>query len=120
MVLAVDQFRLREDDLETLCAGLDTFSKLPSKPAIAYTHRHQGDLLPLPSLWPKDCLRIVEQCMNDHILGVKAIMNHMPVIQFDPGRNYPFLIANANFQHDLEPTPVQHTRKERPWPISLI
>lgn len=120
LTVAVDQFRIRAQDLDILCTSLETFSRLRSKPAVAYTNKLQGDVLPLPSLWPKDSLSRIEQCMERNILSIKAIMNHIPVIQFDPGRNYPFLIANANFQTDLNITSSATKRKEKPWPISLI
>ena len=120
LTVAVDQFRIRAQDLDILCTSLETFSRLRSKPAVAYTNKLQGDVLPLPSLWPKDSLSNIEQCMGRNILGIKAIMNHIPVIQFDPGRNYPFLIANANFQKDLNINSSEAKHKEKPWPISLI
>jgi molybdopterin-guanine dinucleotide biosynthesis protein A len=122
LATAVDQIRIEHTDVAILCSNITALLSLPHHPAVAYLDPYQGGIMPLPSLWPRRGLPKVQALIREGIYELRATLENMSVIQFDPGRAFERIKSNANRKADLTPASTSRSAmdelREALWPIS--
>ncbi len=123
LATAVDQTRMEHPDLAILCSNITALLSLPHHPAVAYLDPYHGSIMPLPALWPRRGLPKVQALIREGIYELRATLESMSVIQFDPGRAFDRIKSNANRKMDVtvasnSDTSALDQLREVLWPIS--